>query len=56
MNWVNIDSDNILSPIRRQAMIWINVGLLSFGPMGTNFNEIRIKVENISFMKIHFKM
>ena len=43
---VSIDSDNGLSPIRRQAIIWTNAGLLSIGPLGTNFSEILIKTQH----------
>ena len=32
MNWVRIGLDNGLSPIRRQAIIWTNAGLLCIGP------------------------
>ena len=32
-----IGSDNDLSPDRRQAIIWINAGLLSIGPLRTHF-------------------
>ena len=38
-------SDNGLSPGRRQAIIWTNAGLLSIGPLGTNFSEISIGVQ-----------
>ena len=34
-----IGSDDGLPPGRRQAIIWINAGLLLIGPLGTNFNE-----------------
>ena len=44
VNRVSIDSDNGLSPIRRQAIIWTNAELLSIDPLGTNFNEILIKI------------
>ena len=44
MNQVSIGSDNGLSPIRRQAIIWTNAGLLSIGPLETNFSEILIKI------------
>ena len=44
VNWVIIGSDNGLSPIRRQAILWTNSGLLWIGPLGTNFNEILLKV------------
>ena len=33
-----------LGPIRRQAFIWTSAGLLSIGPLGTNFSEILIKI------------
>ena len=39
MNQDNIGPDNGLSPILRQAIIWTNAGLLSIGPLGTNFSE-----------------
>ena len=42
--------------IRRQAIIKTNAGLLSIGPLGTNFSEIQIKVQNFSFIKMHLKM
>ena len=35
-----IGSDNGLAPDRRQAIIWINAGLLLIGSLGTNFSEI----------------
>ena len=44
MNRVSIGSDNGLSPIRRQAIIQTNAGLLSIGPLGTNFSEISTKI------------
>ena len=51
-----IGSDNGLSPRRRQAIIWTNAGILLFGPLGTNFSEILIKIHPFSFRKIHLKM
>ena len=51
-----IASDNGLSPGRRKAIICTNVGLLSIGPLGTNFNEISIGIQIFSFKKMHFKM
>ena len=50
-----IVSDNALSPKRRQAIIWTNVGLLSMEPWGTNFNEIFIKIWQFSSKKVHLK-
>ena len=49
----SIVSDNGLSPIRRQAIILINAGLLSIGSLESNLHEILIKIQNIS---IHLKL
>ena len=51
-----IGSDNGLSPLRRQAIIWTNDGILLIGPLGTNFSEILIEIDTFSFKKIHLKM
>ena len=51
-----IGSDNGLSPGRRQAIIWTNAGILLIGPLGTNFSEILIAIETVSFKKKHLKM
>ena len=51
-----IGSDNGLSPGRRQAIIWTNVGILLIRPLGTNFNEILIEIHTFSFKKMHLKM
>ena len=55
-NWLSISSDNGLAPIRHQAIILTNAGLLSIGPLGTNFSEIWIKICNFSFTKNHLKI
>ena len=55
VNWESIGSDNGLSPIQRQAIIWTNAWLLSIGPLGTNFSEIWIKIQNFTFKKMHLK-
>ena len=52
----SIDSDNGLSPGRRQVIIWTNAGLLSIGPLETNFREIRIKIQKFSFIKMHLNV
>ena len=39
-----------------QIIIWTNAGILLIGPLGTNFNEILIKIHTFSFKKIHFKI
>ena len=51
-----IDSDNGLSPDRRQAIIWTNAGLFLIGPLGTNFNEILIKILTFSLKKMRLKV
>ena len=51
-NLAIIGSDNGLSPGRRQAIILTNAGILSIGPLGTNFSEILIKIQTFSFMKM----
>ena len=55
-NLTTIDSDNGLSPGRRQAIIRTNSGILLIEPLRTNFNEILIEIHIFSFKKIHFKM
>ena len=51
-----IGSNNGLSPGRRQAIIWTNDGKLLIEPLGTNFNEILIKIYTFSYRKMHLKM
>ena len=51
-----IDSDNGLSPGRRQAIIWANDGMLLFGPLVINFSDILIETNPFSFKKMHLKM
>ena len=51
-----IGSDTGLSPVRLQAIIWTNAGILLIGPLGTNFSEILIGVQTFSFKKMHLKM
>ena len=51
-----IGSDNGLSPYRRQAIIWINAGILLIQTLGTNFSEISSEMHKISFKKMHLKM
>ena len=53
---VSFGSDDGLSPIRRQATISTNAGLLSIRPLRTNFSEILIKIQNFSFRKMHLKI
>ena len=55
-NLTIIDSDNGLSPGRRQAIIWTNAGILLIGPLGTNPSEIVSGIQTFSFKKMHFKV
>ena len=51
-----IGSDNGLSPGRHQAIIWTSAGTLLIGSLGTNFSEISIRIQTVSFKKIYLKM
>ena len=51
-----IGSDNGLSPGRRQAITWTNIGILLIGPLGTNSSEMLIVIHTFSFKKIDLKM
>ena len=51
-----IGSDNGLSPVRRQAIIWTNAGSLLIGPLATSFIEIWNKIKQFSFTKMRLKM
>ena len=51
MNWISVGSGNALSPVRRQAITCTNANLWSIGPLGTNVSEIRIEIQNFSFLK-----
>ena len=53
---ITIVSDNGLSPDRRQAIIWNNDGILSFGPVERHFSEILIEIYAFSFKKMNLKM
>ena len=50
-----IDSDNGLSPDRRQAIIWTNAGILLIGPSGTNFRQILTEMHRFSLKQMPFK-
>ena len=51
-----IGSENGLSPVRRQAIIWTNAGILLIGPLGTNFSETLIRIQTFSLKKMNLKM
>ena len=55
LKWVTIGSDNGLSPVLRQAIIWTNAGILLIGPLGTNFSEILFGIQTFSFKKLRLK-
>ena len=55
MNWVSISSGNGLSPVRHQAITWINAGL-SIGLLETNFSGIPIGILLFSFKTMHLKL
>ena len=55
-NLTIIASDNGLSPGWHQAIIWTNAGILSIGPLETNFSEISIEIQTSSFKTTHLKM
>ena len=48
-NLTIIGSDNDLSPGRRQAITWSNVGILLIGPLGTKLSEILIEILRVLF-------
>ena len=43
----------VLSLVRHQAINLVNANLLSSKPLGTNWNENEIKMENIFFKKMN---
>ena len=43
-------------PVRRQAIIWTNTGILLIGHWGTNFSEVLIGIHTLSVKKIHLEM
>ena len=53
-----ISSDNGLSPVRRQAIIWTDADILPIGPLKTNVSEIWIVFvnENVYLKNFVFKM
>ena len=51
-----IDSDNGLSPGRRQAIIWTNAGIWLIRTLGTNFSKILGEIHSFSFSKMYLKM
>ena len=56
VTWAIIGSDNGLSPGRRQANIWANIGILLIRNLGTNLTEILSEIRTFSFKKMDLKM
>ena len=52
----NIGSDNGLSPVRRQAIIWTNPIILSIRPQGTYFDEFSFKIQKFPSKKTHLRI
>ena len=50
-----IVSDNGLSPVRRQAFIWTNDGILLIQTLGANFSEILIRIQTFTLRKMHLR-
>ena len=48
-----IGSDNGLSPVQHQAIIWTNTGILIIGLLETNCSEILIEIHTFSFNNMH---
>ena len=53
-NWAIIDSDCALSPLRCQAIIWINANLLFTGPLWANFSQVWIKIQQFSYKNMTY--
>ena len=51
----SIGSDNGLSPGRRQAIIWTNVGILLLRTLGTIISEILTEIDIFAFTKNTFE-
>ena len=51
-----LGSDNGLSPVRHQSIIWTKDGILLVGPLGINFKEISIEILAFPFKKMRLKV
>ena len=56
MRTPNIGADNGLSPGQRQAIIWINAGILLIWTLETNFSEILSEIDTFSVEIMRLKM
>ena len=50
-----IGSDNGLSPVQRQVIIYTNTGLLSIGSLGIYLSEISIEIQEFSLIENPFE-
>ena len=55
-NQTTIGSDNDLSPGRLQAIIWANAGILLIEHIGSNFSEMFISIQTLSFREIYLEV
>ena len=55
VNRAIIGSNNDLSPMQHQSIIWSNASLLFERPLGSNVSEIWIQIHQMSLEKIHLK-
>ena len=53
---LNIFNVRLITPDRRQAIIWTNTGLFLIEPLETNVSEILIEIYTFSFKKMHLKI
>ena len=51
-----IGSDNGLSAGRRQAILWTDSEIMLIKRLGTNFSEILLYIQTLSFKKMHLKV
>ena len=51
-----IGSDNGLQPVRHQAIIWTNVGILLIGTLRKSFNDVLSEIHIFSHRTMHLKM
>ena len=56
VDWIIIGSDNGLSLIKHQAIIWTNYDILQIRPKATRFNEILFGIQKFSFKTMHFNI
>ena len=56
LNWIIIGSDNGLSPVRRQAIIYTKDDIVPISPQGTDLNEIFVENNQISLMKSYLNL